>query len=168
MMKRPFLKTLPSVYWLPALVARAPRRDRFVQHVTDGARVPPPAAPEPPATEPVARGGYLHTPLPPPAESSACTRECAEPELWIIAQPPAESTDDDEQDVEEVIVSGSFIRRENFELPAVSQKLLHESQTSNSPGSDRVEVDVIFDAYVARQASVPPPAVAWRARNEMP
>ena len=112
MMKRPFLNTSLGllatglVVALPVAVVSC--------STTDGARVPP-AEPEPPAPEPV-RVAVPAPELPPPPSPAPAPGD-AEPELWIIAQPPAESAANDE---EEVIVTGSFIRRETFDLPAPS------------------------------------------------
>ena len=118
MMKRPFLNTSLGllatglVVALPVAVVSC--------STTDGARVPPAAAPEPPATERVRAAVPVPEPPPPP---SPAPQGDAEPELWIIAQPSHESAADDEADVEKVIVTGSFIRREHFDLPAPTETI---------------------------------------------
>ena len=116
MMKHPFLKTFLGVL-AAGLVVALPVAIVSCS-ATDSARVPPPAAPEPPVTEPVRVAAPGPELPPPPSPAPAPGNE--EPELWIIAQPPAESAADDE---EEVIVTGSFIRREHFDLPAAKETI---------------------------------------------
>ncbi|MDE0444112.1 MAG: VIT domain-containing protein [Gammaproteobacteria bacterium] len=64
-----------------------------------------------------------------------------EPELWIIAQPAEPVVDGD---VEEVIVTGSFIRRETFDLPP-SPDVIGELDLEFATTPDVVG-DVILDA----------------------
>ena len=145
MMKHPFLKTSLGVLAAGLVVALAAAIVSC--SATDSARVPPPAAPEPRVTEPV-RVAAPAPELPPPP--SPAPPGDAEPELWIIAQPPYESTAEDE---EEVIVTGSFIRRENFELPAATETL-------DDLG------DVIFDSTVQKGVSATAGRTLARAQQD--
>ena len=134
MMKRPFLKTSLGVLAAGLLVAIPVAIVSC--STTDPARVPPPAAPEPPATEPV-RVEAAHK-LPPPPSPAPAPGD-AEPELWIIAQPSYESAAGKK---EKVIVSGSSIRRGNFDLPAPSEVI------------DELG-DVLFDGTLQKGVSAP-------------
>ena len=166
MMKRPFLKTSLGV--LAAGLAVAISVAVVSCSTTDEGRVPVPAAPEPPPTEPVRVAGPAPE-LPPPPSPAPAPGD-AEPELWIIAQPPAESTADE---VEEVIVTGSSIRRESFDLdrpaaPSVIDEL--DLEVSGTPD------DVIFDRTYQRGVSasanralvrVQPDAMRFRATDRV-
>ena len=133
MMKRPFLKTslgllaAGAVLAIPVAVVSC--------STTDGIRVPPPPEPEPAVPVAVSLPPPPPPPPPPPA-SPAPAPANGEPELWIIARPPADSADDDEQDVEEVIVTGSFIRRESLS-DSVSRRTVQ-----THPGVGQIEVGV--------------------------
>ena len=117
MMKRPIHKTslgllaAGAVLAMPVVVVSC--------SAIDGARVPPAPEPEPavavalppPATPPPPAS-------PPPAPELAPAAESGEPELWIIAKPKPALMSEAAPDVEEVLVTGSFVRRETFDLPA--------------------------------------------------
>ena len=92
------------------------------------------APPPIPGPEPVPETGPADAPraVPRPEVSIATSRDvanptsalprpkvapAAEPELWIIEK-PSSTVMTDAADVEEVIVTGSFIRRDSFDLPA--------------------------------------------------
>ncbi len=99
----------------------------------------PAVLPEPPVTEQVRVSAPVPPamPAPAPAEPAVHTARTAKPELWIIEKPPS-TVLTDAVVAEEVIVTGSSIRRESFGLrspvdPAVRQ--VH-------PGSGQIDTTV--------------------------
>ena len=146
MMKRPILTTSLGllatgvVFAIPVAIVSC--------STTDAARVPPPAEPEP--AVPVA----VSLPSPPREASPPNVSVEKAPELWIIAQPPSDPAADGE---EKVIVTGSFIRRGNFDMPAASEvidELDLESAATPDVG------DVLFDSTFQKGVS----ASAGRAK----
>ena len=113
MMKRPILKT--SLGLLAAGAVLAISVAVVSCSVIDGAPVPPPTEPEPAMPTAVPLPSPPPPASPPPPLEPAPAPEIAEPELWIIAKPARDAAVDDQ---EEVIVTGSFIRRESFGLPS--------------------------------------------------
>ena len=119
MMKRPMLKT--SLGLLAAGAVLAISVAVVSCSVIDGAPVPPPTEPEPamPAAVPLPSPPPPASP-PPPLEPVPAP-EIAEPELWIIAKPKPASQVDSESHVEEVMVTGSRIFRDAFDLSTSAQ-----------------------------------------------
>ncbi len=110
MMKRSVLKT-PLVMLAAGAVLATPVAVVSCSAI-DAARVPAPAEPEPAVPVAVSLPPPPPPASPPPPPELAPAPESGEPELWIIAQPGTDSAVADAEDVEEVIVTGSFIRRE--------------------------------------------------------
>ena len=146
MMKRPILTTSLGllatgvVFAIPVAIVSC--------STTDAARVPPPAEPEP--AVPVA----VSLPSPPREVSPPNVSVEKEPELWIIAQPPSDPAADGE---EKVIVTGSFIRRGNFDMPAASEVI---DELDLEFGGTPDVGDVLFDSTFQKGVS----ASAGRAK----
>ncbi|MDE0659057.1 MAG: VIT domain-containing protein [Gammaproteobacteria bacterium] len=99
-MKRPLLNTSLGV-WAAGLVFAA--SVAVVSCSSTDIAQPEPASPT-----------AVPAPLPsPPAKASPAA---VEPELWIIAKPAPDAAVAEQ--VEDVLVTGSFIRRDNFDLPS--------------------------------------------------
>jgi len=151
-MKRPILKTSLGLLAAGAVFATA------VAIVScsaiDGARVPLPAEPEPAVPVAVPLPSPPPPASPPPAPELAPAPEApenGEPELWIIAQPEQASRPQAGTDVEEVVVTGSHIRRESFDLPAPSQaasaspEAVAKMKVQVHPGKRQVDTTVYKD-----------------------
>ena len=148
MMKRPILTTslgllaTGAVFAIPVAVVSC--------SATDVARVPPPAEPEP--AVPVA----VVLASPPPPASPAPAPENGEPELWIIAQPPADSSADD---IEEVLVSGSRIRREALDS-------VFKRTVQTHPGIGQIDADAAGDRAEMRVQQARRP-LEWAASDRV-
>ena len=80
-------------------------------------------------------------PPPPSQEPALDSASAAKPELWIIEK-PSSTVLTDAADVEEVIVTGSFIRRQNFELPAG----IESRAVRTHPGTGQIDTRLSGDA----------------------
>ena len=101
-----------------------------------------PRAPVPPPSAP-----------PPPAEASPPV-EATEQEIWIIAKEKAS------EDVEHVIVTGSYIRRDSFDLPAPTDSIDElDLELSGTPDlGEQVTVNAKTDGPYRRFTARPPDA----------
>ena len=146
MMKRPILKT--SLGLLAAGAVLATPVAVVSCSAIDGARVPPAPEPEPaPAIVPPPPPGAPPPPASPAPAPELLAPENGEPELWIIAQPEQASTKAG-TDVEEVVVTGSRIRRETFDVPApslaasASPEPLANMQVQVHPGTGQIDATI--------------------------
>ena len=115
----------------------------------------------PPAEPERAYRTAMPSAAPPPAQPlpdmDATAAPAAEPELWIIEKPSvAIST---QKDVEEVIVTGSFTRRNSFDLPAPKESRAERTH----PGTG--QTDMTFKLRLAAPADLPNSA-NWRTGAE--
>ena len=135
MMKRPFLKTSLGVL-AAGLVVAIPVAIVSCS-ATDRAGMPVPAEPEPLAPPPA--------PAPPPPPSPAPPPRDEEPELWIIAQPPAEPAANTEAEANPVVSIATNREEEgaaagDLEFRVVLEALRHAD--SDFKAADEVTLQV--------------------------
>ena len=142
-------ETAPEETTLPMILTEPPPAEPEPAYRT----AMPSAAPRPAAPPPAA---------PPPAQPlpnmDVPAAPAAEPELWIIEKPSvAIST---QKDVEEVIVTGSSIRRDSFDLPAPKES----RAVRTHPGTG--QTGMTFKLRPIADPADAPNTAEWRTQSE--